>query len=295
MRRALLMAMCLLAVSLSGWAAGQFSLVTPTWVAENSGNPGIRILDVRSDLTAYYNGHVLNAVHFPADSLRGPREGLPAQYLPTELQCELLARAGVAPGQTVVLYADGANVVNAAMVAYVLEKIGVESTAIMDGGWEGYTAAKLPVTQLYPVYQSRPLRAQVNAEISVNLEQVQGAILDPSIKFIDARAPAAYAGEVKIWQRNGHIPGAINVPWQTLMDPANPHKFKRAAEVQAIFDAKGIEKTDEIIVYCGTSREASLEFLALRHVLGYPHVRLYEGSWAEYCSHLLMPVESGRQ
>jgi thiosulfate/3-mercaptopyruvate sulfurtransferase len=93
--------------------------------------------------------------------------------------------------------------------------------------------------------------------------------------------------------RNGHIPGAINVDWHQLMDPNNPHQFKSVADMQAIFDANGVKKTDNIILYCGTSREASVEFMVMRHLLGYPNVRLYEGSWTEYSAHPELPMRTG--
>lgn len=102
-----------------------------------------------------------------------------------------------------------------------------------------------------------------------------------------------YSGEAKIWTRNGHIPGAVNVPWKSLVEENNSHKFKPVDAMRKVFADKGIRETDDIIVYCGTSREASLEYMVLKHILRFPKVRLYEGSWAEYSNHKDLPVETG--
>lgn len=293
MRRIMLIVSCLLAASLAGWTDNQFSVMTPVWVSEHNTDPTVRVLDVRSDPQEYFIGHIANAVNMADNTVRGPYLGVPVQYLPPDMLRELLMRAGVRDGQTVVVYSDGANVLGATMVAYVLEKLGYAQTGIVDGGWSAYKAANLPVSQLYPTYQPGTLTVHENKSISVDLAQVRTAIGNTTIKFIDARPYAAYAGNVNIWQRNGHIPGAINVDWHSLMDPNNPHKFKSVADMQAIYDAKGIKKSDNIILYCGTSREASLEFMVMRHLLGYPNVRLYEGSWTQYSAIPDLPVEKG--
>ncbi|HEY3379332.1 MAG TPA: sulfurtransferase [Armatimonadota bacterium] len=288
----LLFLLLLLCCAMGVWADEQLAVVTPEWVTARTNDPNVRILDVRADPHEYFAGHVPNAVHMADNMVRGPREGVPVQYFPPALLGDLFTRAGVRKGQTVVVYSDGANVLGATMVAYVLEKIGVPHTAIVDGGWSVFKQAQ-PTSQQYPTYRPERLPVQENRTISVDLAQVKAAIGKPAITFVDARPYAAYAGEVKTWMRNGHIPGAINVDWHQLMDPNNPHLFKSVAAMQAIFNAKGVKKTDNIILYCGTSREASLEFMVMRHLLGYPNVRLYEGSWTEYSAHPELPMETG--
>lgn len=129
--------------------------------------------------------------------------------------------------------------------------------------------------------------------MSANLGDVKAALSGGKVKFIDARPAENYTGEANVWVRNGHIPGAVNVTWKTLMDEKNPHKLKPPAEIQKIFADAGITKDDDIIFYCGTSREASLEYVILKHLFGFPRVRLYEGSWAEYATHADLKVEKG--
>ena len=100
------------------------------------------------------------------------------------------------------------------------------------------------------------------------------------------------AGEVDLFVRNGHIPGARNIPWTTFTVAENPHKLKSLSEIEKILAEKKIERSQDIIITCTTGREASLQYVVLKHLLGYPNVRLYEGSWTEY-SQSDLPVETG--
>ena len=291
-KRVLMVLALLLVALLPGWADEQFSIVTPAWVAAHTTDANVRILDLRNSFHDYFAAHVPNAVYLADNSLRGPKNGVPVEYFPPLLSAELFSRAGVHSGQTVVVYSSGDDATGATMAAYILERIGYPKTAIIDGGWTGYQAAQ-QTSQAYPSYTPVRLPAHENTTISVELSQVKALLGKPGVVFLDARPNNEYAGEVKTWIRNGHIPGAINLPWTQLMDPANPDQFQSTAAMEAVFAGKGLKKTDNIIVYCGTSRDASLEFMVLRHLLGYPNVRLYEGSWKEYSAHPEMPMETG--
>ncbi len=291
-RLAVFAAIVLIASAAFLFADGQFAIVSPQWVTEHASDPDIIILDVRIDPHDYFIGHVPGAVNMADTTMRGPRDGLPAQYLPIKQQAELLQRAGVQNGKSVVLYSDGQNVLGATMVAYVLERIGHPNVMIVDGGWSAYRSKETPIQQ-YPVVKPGKLPLKESKGISVNLEQMKGIVGNSKYTIIDARPDKAYTGEIATWMRNGHIPGAINIDWHTLMDEKNAHKFKSVEEMQAVYDKSGVKKTDDIILYCGTSREASLEYAVMKHVLGYPNVRLYEGSWTEWCSHPELPMETG--
>ncbi len=178
------------------------------------------------------------------------------------------------------------------MVAYLLERIGHSEIVIVDGGWKDYKAAQKS-SQDYPQYKPAAYDTLDNRGVRAAYEDVKATAGKEGVKFIDARPPDVYRGEVKIWARNGHIPGAVNIPWKTLVEENNTHKLKTIADLKAAFAAKGFTQADDIIVYCGTSREASLEYFVLKHLLKFPKVRLYEGSWAEYSNHADAAIETG--
>lgn len=274
-------------------AAPAVSFVSAAWAAENATAANVRVLDVRQNVYDYFAGHVPNAVHLADSAMRFPMEGYPTQYPETFMISQLVARAGVKKTDRVVLYSDGDGVLGATMIAYLLERLGHSNIAIIDGGWRDYSSSQ-KTTQEYPQYKAARYDNLDNRAGRATLDDVKASI-GKGVRFIDARAAEVYRGETKTWVRNGHIPGAINLPWKTLVEANNAHKLKPLADLKAAFAARGIKESDDIIVYCGTSREASLEYVVLKHLLKFPKVRLYEGSWAEYSSHAQLPVETGAE
>lgn len=272
--------------------AATIQFVSPEWLATRVNDANLRIIDARNNVYDYFMGHVPNAVHLPDAALRAPRGGFPTQYLDTFMTSRLLSNAGVKKDDRVVLYSDGTSVLGATMMAYILERVGHRQIFIVDGGFETYKE-KNPVAKEYPKYESANYDVWDNRAVRATLDDVKTGIGEAKVKFIDARPPENYSGEAIVWVRNGHIPGAVNVPWKTLMDEKNPHKLKPLMEIQKLYAAAGITKDDDIIVYCGTSREASVEYVILKHLLGFPKVRLYEGSWAEYATFSDLKIETG--
>lgn len=272
--------------------AATIQFVSPEWVAARTNDANLRIIDVRNNVYDYFIGHIPNAVHLPDAAMRAPRAGFPTQYLDTFMTSRLLANAGVKKDDRVVLYSDGTSVLGATMLAYILERVGHKQIFIIDGGFEAYKE-KNPLAKEYPKYESGGYDIWDNRAVRATFDDVKSLIGSEKVKFIDARPPENYTGEANVWVRNGHIPGAINVTWKTLMDEKNPHKLKPFAEVKKIYEDAGIKKDDDIIVYCGTSREASLEYVILKHLFGFPNVRLYEGSWAEYAMYPELKIETG--
>jgi len=268
------------------------TIVTPQWLQEHVADADLRILDVRLNVYDYFAGHAPNAVHLADAALRFPSEGYPTQYGETFMTGMIFARAGIKKTDKVVVYSDGDGVLGATMIAYLLERVGHTNILFVDGGWRDYKAAQKTV-QEYPVYKAAGYDVLDNRGVRATLDDVKNSIGAGGVKFIDARPADVFRGEVKIWTRNGHIPGATNIPWKLLVEENNTHKFKSTDEMRKVYADKGIRETDDIIVYCGTSREASLEYMVLKHILKFPKVRLYEGSWAEYSNHPQMQVETG--
>lgn len=270
-------------------------VVQPTWVAEHANDPNLRVLDVRINPFDYFTAHIPGAVHIADNTFRGPNGSLPVQYWETEKLRSLFSQAGITDSSKVLVYSDGRDVLGATMVAYLLERSGHVDVAILDGGFAGYKAAQLPVTKEFPKYNSGNFTIRDNPAIRVSLSEVKQSIGNPNIVFIDPRPPELFAGEQDIWIRNGHIPGAKNIPWVTFtVGETNFHQLKPLDEIRQILASRGITPENNIIVTCSTGREATLQYHVLKHLLGYPNVRVYEGSWTEYSAQLDLPIETGR-
>jgi thiosulfate/3-mercaptopyruvate sulfurtransferase len=269
-------------------------LVTTQWVADNLNSPKIKLIEVDVDTTAYDEGHAPGAVGFNwtsqlQDQVRRDiltKEGLEA----------LLSGAGVSNDDTVVLYGDNNNWF-AAYAFWLLEMYGHKDIKLMDGGRKKWIDENRPTTKDAPSPAKSSYKAQAaKAELRAKRDQVLSALGNPKNAMVDVRSPAEYKGEImappglpETAQRMGHIPGAQNVPWAQAV--AEDGTFKPAAELEALYAPKGVTKDKEVIAYCRIGERSSHTWFALKHLLGYPNVRNYDGSWTEYGSLIDVPIE----
>lgn len=255
------------------------------------------VIDTRGGYKDYFRCHLPTAHHLNFDTLRGTDQGIPVEYLPDDLTKALLIRAGIDRNRTHLLYATGNKLPNdeilsASMVAYVLEKFGVEDIRIVDGGLAHWKQLGYPTTQEYFGNPSGKLPEQPKGSIEIGIEELLKLKDNPNVLLLDARPANEYVGQDDVWLRKGHIPGAVSFHWARLMEKENTHKFLPADEVAKELAKAGLTKDKQIVVYCGTSREGSLLRFYLAHVAGFPNVRLYEGSWKQYASLKHLPTET---
>lgn len=281
-------------------AMAEISIISPSdahsLITKSSAESKPIVIDTRGGYKDYFRGHLPGAHHLNFDTLRGTDLGVPVQYLPADITVTLLNRAGVQPGKTHIIYATGEKLPNdeilsTSMVAYVLEKYGVTDIRIVDGGLASWNKEGLPVTQEYFGNPAGSIQGVAAAEIGVNVNEVLEAKKRSDVLLIDARPYNEYVGDDDVWLRKGHIPGAISFHWAKLMEIDNTHKFVSVEKNLLQLESAGITKDKDIIVYCGTSREGSLLRFYLKHIAGYPRVRLYEGSWKEYAAMKELPAE----
>jgi thiosulfate/3-mercaptopyruvate sulfurtransferase len=290
----------LVMICVSVQAMAEISIISPidahTLITKSSAENKPIVIDTRGGYKDYFRGHLPRAHHLNFDTLRGTDLGVPVQYLPADITVTLLNRAGVQLGKTHIIYATGEKLPNdeilsTSMVAYVLEKYGVTDIRIVDGGLASWGKEGLPVTQEYFGNPAGSIKGVAAAEIGVTVNEVLEAKKRSDVLLIDARPYNEYVGDDDVWLRKGHIPGAISFHWAKLMETDNTHKFESLEKNLLQLESAGITKDKDIIVYCGTSREGSLLRFYLKHIAGYPRVRLYEGSWKEYAAMKELPAE----
>ena len=272
------------------------ALVSTEWVADHVDDPGVRIIEVDEDTSAYDGGHVPNAIAWDwSEDLHHP---VRRDYLDRAGFSRLLAEAGVDEDTTVVLY--GANYNWFAAYAYwLLTYRGFDAVKLMDGGRKKWELEDRELVTEVPSFEATdfeiggPERPELRALRDHVLETVGRAT------FVDVRSPAEFSGEKLAPDHlpqeqpyvGGHVPGAKNVPWSSAADEDGT--FKSADELRGIYGGAGVDGSGETIAYCRIGERSSHTWFVLSELLGYENVRNYDGSWTEYGSMVGVPVERG--
>jgi thiosulfate/3-mercaptopyruvate sulfurtransferase len=269
---------------------GPVNWVTTDWLEQNLDNPDLVIIDTQPDVHDYFAEHIPGAVYLNDTVLRAPENGIPAQYVPEDVIRTLFQRIGVKADQPVVVYTGtGAFTgdtgdLEQTMMAYTLARFGHDTVYLLDGGFDKWRDENRPVTQEFPQVQESSLNTSVQEDMFLTYDRFLEMHGQDNVVLLDARPYDLYAGEGP-WSMEGHIPGAVNLPWRDLMAQDNPTLLKPREEIQAMLDELGISPDQTIIVSCGTGREATNEYLILSEYLGYPNVVLFEGSFTEWTAH----------
>lgn len=258
-------------------------------------SPQIRIVDMRTSLLDYIKGHLPNAVYLNFEALRMPSKGIPAQ-LPDRICLERLLGDNLclSNSMAIVLYSEHSNP-NATFLAWILDYLGHKRVGILNGGWEKWLSERLPITQDYPSLIPNKFFGKVINETLAEKSWVLNRLRNKNVLIVDARLPSQYSGEEGEEVRRGHIPGAINLYWEMILEGGEVRVWKKKEELETLFSAFRVNKDKEIIVYCRTGREASHLYFTLKYVLGFPHIRLYKGSWVEWSADKNLPVKIGNE
>jgi thiosulfate/3-mercaptopyruvate sulfurtransferase len=256
-------------------------------------HPSIRIIDMRTSFLDYLKGHLPNAVYFHSENLLIPENGVPAQA-PDRICLERLLGDNLSASNHmwVILYSERSNP-NATFLAWTLDFLGHKRVGILNGGWEKWISEGLPVTQEYPSLLPNKFFGKVIRNTFVEKKWIRDRLTAKNIVIVDARSPKQYSGEEGEEIRRGHIPGAKNVFWETTLEGEEVRVWKKKEDLEKLFGESGVMKDKEIVVYCRTGREASHLYFTLKHVLGFPNVRLYRGSWVEWSADKIMPIKIG--
>jgi len=213
------------------------------------------------------------------DPALGGRHPLPS----LDLWLSRLGRWGVHPSRQVIVYDDAGGGLAAARAWWMLRAIGHERLAVVDGGWAALRELNAPteagVTRSSCV-GSYPCK--VDRWPAVDAELVEGVRSDPNWILIDARAPQRYSGATEpLDPVAGHIPGARNLYWQSLLDDRG--LFHSADALRARFsEILGDVSPEHVVCYCGSGVTACHVLLAME-ASGFPGAQLYVGSWSEWC------------
>jgi thiosulfate/3-mercaptopyruvate sulfurtransferase len=272
-------------------------LVSTDWVAEHLSDAHVRIIESNEDPLLYPAGHIPGAVQ--VDWTNDLNDPIRRDYLDKAGFEILLSRIGVRNNQTVVFYGDKNNWW-ACYAFWVFQLFGHNHAKIMDGGRLKWEKEGRELTRDVPTYEPTTYVApdRDDTKIRAFRDQVLNHV-ETKLPLVDVRSPDEYSGKLLHMPnypqegalRGGHIPGAKSVPWARAVNP-DDGTFKTADELRAIYEKEqGLRPDDNIIAYCRIGERSSHSWFVLTYLLGYKHVRNYDGSWTEWGNSVGVPIE----
>jgi thiosulfate/3-mercaptopyruvate sulfurtransferase len=272
-------------------------LVETDWLEEHVDDPNMRIIEVDEDTSAYEKGHIKGSVGWNwTTDLHAP---VGRDYVDRAGLSDLLSKAGVAPGTTVILY-GGNNNWFAAYAYWIVKLRGFDDVKLLNGGRKKWELESRELTHEVPSYATSGITVAgaERPEIRALRDEVLAKV-GSKVGFVDVRSPEEYRGEKlapdhlpqEQAQVPGHIAGAANIPWAKAANEDGT--FKSADQLRALYEAEGITSGQEVIAYCRIGERSSHTWFALQELLGFPNVKNYDGSWTEYGSLVGAPVEKG--
>jgi thiosulfate/3-mercaptopyruvate sulfurtransferase len=260
------------------------------WTAErlrsHLQDPQIVLMDLRPP-EAYSNAHIPGARSFDifGISLIDTRPGPLDAFL--WIIEHLIQAKGVNSDSTVVIYDDIAGM-RSARLFWFLEFFGHPDVHVLDGGYNAWIAAGLPVTHEAAISKTGNFKAKPRRELLATAEDVLSRLKSANTVLVDTRNDDEYTGKAVRAARGGRIPGAIHLEWTQNLDPNG--FFKSADQLKSMYASHDIPPEKEAIPYCQGGYRAAHTYLALR-LIGYPRVRNYLGSWGEWGNRLELPIE----
>ena len=199
----------------------------------------------------------------------------------------VLAGHGVTASTPVVVY-DEQSGMRAARAFWFLEYLGHPSVQLLDGGFNAWTRAGLPVARdAEPLSPSEWTGSRETGTIAT-WRDVNAALEQPDRVIVDTRSDDEYTSKTIRAKRPGAIPGAVHIEWTHNL--TSDGEFKPASELRTMYEAAGVTPEREVITYCQGGYRGAHSYIALR-LLGYPRVKNYVGSWKEWGDRLDLPVE----
>lgn len=276
------------------------TLVSTDWLQAHLADPDLRVIDAswylpdmgRNARAEYDAAHIPGARFFDIDEIADQRSALPHMAPPVEKFISRMRAMGIGDGHQVVVY-DGMGVFSAPRVWWTFRLMGKTDVAVLDGGLPKWLAEGRPVEDMPPVMRDRHITVQRQAHLVRDVAQVAAASKLGDWQIVDTRPDDRFRGAVEEPRpglRAGHIPGARNVPFPSLLNGDGTMKAPDA--LRAAIEGAGVALDKPIITSCGSGVSAAILSLALERV-GHRRHALYDGSWAEWGMYPDLPIEKG--
>jgi thiosulfate/3-mercaptopyruvate sulfurtransferase len=271
-------------------------LVDADWVEAHLGDPGVVLVEVDEDTSAYDKGHIANAVK--VDWRKDLQDPVRRDFVDRHGFEELLSARGIANDDLVILY-GGNNNWFAAYAFWYFRLYGHDKVKLLDGGRKKWELDSRDLVTEVPErartsYQAR----EQDTTLRAFRDEVVAAIGQRNL--VDVRSPDEFSGKLlapahlpqEQAQRAGHIPTAKNVPWSKAAN--DDGTFKSDDDLHKLYgDEAGLDFAKDTIAYCRIGERSAHTWFVLHELLGQANVKNYDGSWTEYGSLVGVPIELG--
>lgn len=273
-------------------------LVNADWLRARLHAPDIRIVDAtwflpgdpRDARLLHAEQRIPGAVFFDLDEISDTTSSLPHMLPAPEKFASRMRKLGIGDGARIVIY-DAHGVFSAARVWWMFRVMGHDDVVVLDGGLPAWIAAGGALEDGPPMKPSeRHFTARFRRDLVRDLAEVRMAVSKGGGTLLDARPAARFAGredEPRPGLARGHMPGATNIPFSSLLDDAKRMKSREA--LAGIFEGVELDPRQPPVATCGSGVSACVIALALAR-LGRWDVAVYDGSWAEWGSLTDTPI-----
>jgi len=276
-------------------------VVSTDWLERHLGTPDIAIVDAswylpaagRNARAEFQEARIPGAQFFDIDETADTASPLPHMLPSPEKFSSRMRKLGVGDGKKVICY-DGAGLFSAARAWWMFKVFGHVEAAILDGGLPKWRAEGRPLEDGPPARpQERHFTARFQSMMVRDMKEVSEALKSGAAQLADARSPARFQAkehETRPGVRSGHMPGAHNIHYATLLK--SDGTLKSAADIASVFAAAGVDVSKPVITSCGSGVSAAILTLGLT-LIGARRHALYDGSWAEWGGNPDTPVVTG--
>jgi len=274
-------------------------LVDVAHISQHLADENLRIIDCAWDGAAYGRAHIPGAVLRPGHSYIKALDDVDTRsYSVPDVDAvrKLCRNMGIGPESDVVIYDDLGSLF-ATRLWWVLRYYGFEHVRILDGGWQAWASAGHPVSYQVPVVPvTASLELKADPRRIIGMEELIRRHADSDLQLLDVRTDDEYFGVVfKGNKRKGRIPGATHLAWNRLLENSADAKAVRMlrpeAEVEGLIAAAGLDSSKEVVTHCQAAIRATHTAFVLE-MMGFPPVRVYDGSMEEWANTPDAPLES---